>query len=319
LYGEDHGGVRDFFLKFPPHLEVFFMVTDMKKYLLITLLLMALVSIVACISPVPSQNPSNNLYPASGIMTVHFINVWMGESILIQSPSGKTMLIDAGDEAHGKVVSSYLKNLSITSLDVVVNSYPGDAYIGGMTTVLQDFTVKEFIDSGHTFDPRPSSTYTHMRSFIDEKKIPFRTVKAGDTIAFDPAVTVNVLNPQVVISNASGEDSVVLKMTYGNISFLFMSDANGERENTLVQSVGHADILKVGSFGDSGSSGPEFLSHVKPGISVIAAGNLPLYNIPAVETIQNLKQSGSIVYITYLNGTVKVTTDGKTYSASSEK
>lgn len=291
----------------------------MRKYLFIIFFLIVLLFSVACISSIPSLNSSVHPSPASGIMTVHFINVWMGESILIQSPSGKTMLIDAGDEAHGKVVSSYLKNLSITSLDVVVNSYPGDAYIGGMTTVLQDFTVKEFIDSGHTFDPRPDNTYTRMRSLIDQKKIPFRTVKTGDTIAFDPAVTINVLNPQAAISNYPGDDSVVLMMTYDNTSFLFMGDVNGKRERDLTESVGHADILKVGSYGDSGASGPVFLSKVKPGISVIAAGNAPEYNVPAVETIQNLKQSGSIVYITYLNGTVTVTSDGKTYSATSEK
>jgi beta-lactamase superfamily II metal-dependent hydrolase len=289
----------------------------MKKYLLIVLLLVAFLSTGACISSNPSQNSSDHPPKVSGNITVHFINVGMGESILIESPTGKTMLIDAGDEDHGKVVSSYLKNLSITSLDVVVNSYPSEAYIGGMATILQVFNVKEFIDSGNTFEMRPDGTYMRMRSLIDDKKIPFRTVKAGDILAFDPAVTVNVLNPQAISSDADGEDSVVLKMIYGNTSFLFMGNVNGKRENMLAESVGHADILKVGYYG--ASSGPAFLSRVKPGVSIISALDMPQYNIPAVETIHDLKESGSKVYITYLNGTVKVTSDGKTYSVSSEK
>jgi competence protein ComEC len=291
----------------------------MKKYLLIVLLLVAFLSAGACISSNPSQNLTDHPPMVSGNITVHFINVWMGESILIQSPTGKIMLIDAGDEDHGKVVSLYLKNLSITSLDVVVNSYPSEAYIGGMATILQDFNVKEFIDSGYSSDTRPDTSYTRMLSRIGAMKIPYRTVKTGDTIGFDPAVSVYVLNPQTVFSKTDYENSVVLKMIYGNTSFLYMGHVTGKRENIIAESAGHADILKVGSFGDSGSSGLAFLSQVKPTISIISALDMPQYNIPAVETIHDLKESGSKVYITYLNGTVKVTSDGKTYSVSSEK
>ena len=165
----------------------------------------------------------------SGIMTVHFINVGMGESILIESPSGKTMLINAGDEDHGKVVSSYLKNISITSLDVVVASDPSDAFIGGMATILQDFNVKEFIDSGYSSDTRPDTSSTRMLSRIGAMKIPYRTVESGDTIAFDPAVTVYVLNPQTVFSKIDYENSVVLKMIYGNTSFLYMGHVTGKK------------------------------------------------------------------------------------------
>jgi competence protein ComEC len=289
----------------------------MKKYLLIVLLLVTFLSAGACISSNPSQNSSEHLPPVSGNITVHFINVGMGESILIESPSGKTMLINAGDEDHGKDVSSYLKNLSITSLDVVAASDQSDAFIGGMATILQDFNVKEFIDSGYSSDTRPDNSYTRMLSRIGAMKIPYRTVKTGDTIAFDPAVTVYVLNPQTVFSKIDYENSIVLKMIYGNTSFLFMGDVNGKRENMLAESVGHADILKVGFYGSS--SRPAFLSRVKPGVSIISALPLQQYNIPAVETIHDLKESGSKVYITYLNGTVKVASDGKTYSVSSEK
>lgn len=291
----------------------------MKKYLLIVLLLAAFLSAGACISSIPWQNSPDHSPQVSGIMTVHFINVGMGESILIESPSGKTMLINAGDEDHGKVVSSYLKNISITSLDVVVASDPSDAFIGGMATILQDFNVKEFIDSGYSSDTRPDTSSTRMLSRIGAMKIPYRTVESGDTIAFDPAVTVYVLNPQTVFSKIDYENSVVLKMIYGNTSFLYMGHVTGKRENIIAESAGHADILKVGSFGDSGSSGLAFLSKVKPTISIISALDMPQYNIPAVETIHDLKESGSKVYITYLNGTVKVTFDGKTHSVSSEK
>jgi competence protein ComEC len=289
----------------------------MRKYLLIAFFLASLLSVAACLSSIPSLNTSVIVPPPPENLTVHFINVWVGESILIQSPSGKTMLINAGDEDHGKVVSSYLKNLSINSLDVVVASDPDDTKIGGMTTILQDINVKEFIDSGYSSDSRPHNTYTNMRSLVEEKKIPFRTVKAGDMIALDPAVTVNVLNPQSQFSKTANENSVVLKIIYGNTSFLFMGNVNTERENTIAEAAGHSDILKVGYYGHS--SEPAFLSLIKPGVSIIAAGYMPQYNIPDVDTIQRLRQSGSAVYITYLNGTVRVTTDGKTYSVTSEK
>jgi beta-lactamase superfamily II metal-dependent hydrolase len=252
----------------------------------------------------------------AGNLTVHFIDVGTGDSELIQTPSGRTILIDAGDPDNGEFVADYLKNIGINTLDVVVASSPGNNKIGGMPWILSNFTVGDFLESGDTHNPTPY--YIPLLALIQQKNIPYRTVKTGDIISLDPAVKITVLNPQETMSNDSGKNSVVLKMTYGNISFLFMGDVWGEAETTIATSARHADILKVGYHGNSISTGLAFLSIVKPEVSVIGT-NTDTFGHRSPATIQRLKDSGSVVYITDVNGTVKVMSDGNTYSVVTER
>src|SRR5699024_8316657 len=108
--------------------------------------------------------PAANMY-------VHFIDVGQGDSILVQSPNGKNMLIDGGDKsASGKVVS-FLKSKGVSTIDVVVATHAHSDHIGGLIAVLDNFKVNQFIDSGkaHT-----TQTYYQLLQSIDEKNIPFK-------------------------------------------------------------------------------------------------------------------------------------------------
>jgi competence protein ComEC len=120
------------------------------------------------------------------------------------------------------------------------------------------------------------------------------------------------------------ENSIVLKITYGNISFLLMGDAGKEAERSLIQSGYdlHADVLKVGHHGSSASSSPKFLQAVSPNVSIIEVGAHNEYGYPAPKTIEALKKVGSAASRTYrtdLNGNIDVTTNGKSYSVAIQK
>ena len=216
----------------------------------------------------------------------------------------------------GSKVVKYLQDRGISTIDVVVATHPHEDHIGGMAAVLNAFIVKQFVDSGY---PHTTTTYENMLNLIDKKNIPFRTVTNGDTIAFDPAITVQVLNPQKSFTDDINQNSVVLKMTYGKVSFLFTGDAGEPIENIYVGNSGHADILKVAHHGSSTSTGSAFLSKITPSVSVIEVGAGNSYGHPTASTLQRLQQAGSTIYRTNLDGTNKITSDDITYSVDMEK
>jgi len=200
-------------------------------------------------------------------LTVHFLDVGQGDSVILTF-NGKAMLIDAGESDQREVVTDYLKDQGISTLEYVVATHPHSDHIGGMNDVLNNFKVEHFIDSGY---PHTSKTYENMLTTIDEKNIPFRVAQASQTIDFDPAVDIEILNPAKTYSDELNENSVVLKVTYGDTSFLLMGDAGLETEERMMKAGYDLDsnILKVGHHASRSGSGASFISAVSPEVSVI--------------------------------------------------
>lgn len=265
-------------------------------------------------TPITDQNVST----LSGQnLTVHFLDVGQGDSILIEY-NNKSTLIDAGESDKGKVVSDYLHDQGISTLDYVVATHPHSDHIGGMNEILNNFQIKHFVDSGY---PYTSKTYENMLTTIDKKNIPFETPKRGDKINFAPGINVEVLNPGTTYySDDPNQNSIVLKLTDKNVSFLLMGDAGLEAENDIMKA-GYdvsADVLKVGHHGSRTASGTSFISAVNPLVSVIEVGAGNDYGHPHTETLERLQKT-SKVYRTDLDGTVTITTDGSTYSVTTQK
>jgi beta-lactamase superfamily II metal-dependent hydrolase len=262
------------------------------------------------------SNPDNKETSVDGNLTVNFLDVGQGDSILLEY-DGKAMLIDAGEQKEGAKVSAYLYEHDISSISYVVATHPHSDHIGGMDQVLNDFKVEHFVDSGF---PYTSKTYENMLTTIDKKNIPFEVAKKGDEIEFDPAVDIEVLNPDVEYTDELNENSVVLKVSYGKISFLLMGDAGLETEEALMDE-GYdldSDILKAGHHASQSGSGEEFISLVSPEISIIEVGAGNDYGHPHKEVLERL-QKASRVYRTDLDGTISVSTDGLTYTVTTEK
>jgi beta-lactamase superfamily II metal-dependent hydrolase len=250
-------------------------------------------------------------------MMVYYFDVGQGDSELIVSPSGKTMLIDASTHEGGDTVVNDLKAIGITKIDLVVATHPHEDHIGGMNAVLTTFPVFEFADSGY---PHTTLVYKNMLKTIDAKSIRYMVPNAGEVIGFDPDVTVSVLSPSKLKAPDINDMSIVLKVQYRNTSFLFMGDAEKDAEDQIMIDKANvkADVLKVGHHGSTSSSGKTFVSMVDPTYSVISVGAGNSYNHPAPVTVSTLKAVGSKVYRTDLDGTVTVKSDGEKIVVTTE-
>jgi len=248
-------------------------------------------------------------------MQVHFIDVGQGDSILIESPSGKTMLIDGGVKGAGQQIVSYLKELGINKLDIVVATHPDADHIGGLIPVLDNMTIEQFYDSGkvHT-----SQTFEEMLTRIDEKNIPYHVPKIGDDIEFDKDVNVKVLNANDQATD-NNDASIVLKMTYGNVSFLLTGDAGVALEKDMLQYDVKATVLKAGHHGSNTSSSEEFIQAVKPEVTILSYGEDNKYGHPHAEIVDRLQAIGSKIYATADLGTITVSTDGVNYTVNGKE
>lgn len=253
--------------------------------------------------------------PAEGELQVHFIDVGQGDSIYIRTPS-KNILIDAGE--RGDTVVDYLQGLAVDSLDLVICTHPHSDHIGGLVDVLEAIEVKEVIDPGvvHT-----SKTFEKYLTLIDEKDIVFTEGRAGDTRDLGDGVLLELLHPAQPKENDLNNASIVARLTFRKISFLFTGDAEKKSEKEILGRGFDVSstILKAGHHGSSTSTGEDFLKAVSPETVVIMCGEGNSYGHPHEETIELLAEYDIDVYRTDISGTIVVTTDGKTYDVTTEK
>lgn len=147
-------------------------------------------------------------------LTVTFLYVGQGNSILVQSPNGRAMLVDAGESWAAKAVAAGLEAEDITRLEYVVATHDHADHIGGMTGVLPSVTVGQFVSSGV---PASTQTAANLRTYLSTHAISTDAATAGETLALDPAnVTVTVLNPPAVPGTDQNEASVVLRLVFGD-------------------------------------------------------------------------------------------------------
>ena len=247
-----------------------------------------------------------------GNTVVHFIDVDQGDAIYIKTPS-QNILIDAGE--RGNIVVDYLTKLNVTSLDLVIGTHPHDDHIGGLINVFQHIKVKEVIDPGivHT-----SRTFEDYLTLIDEKGIKFTEGRAGMKRKLDDNTLLEILHPTTPNSGDLNGSSIVTKLTFGDMSFLFTGDADTSSEKEIL-SLGYdvrSTILKVGHHGSSASTSDDFLDAVSPEAVIIMCGTDNSYGHPHKETMEKLNDSDIAIYRTDIDGNIVVSTDGQTYEVT---
>ncbi|MEW5784194.1 MAG: MBL fold metallo-hydrolase [Bacillota bacterium] len=250
--------------------------------------------------------------PAAGELAVHFIDVGQGDAILIQAPA-QNVLIDGGPRGAGVDLASYLHQCGVNRLDLVVSTHPHDDHIGGLLEVLDKMPVDEVMDPAvaHT-----TQTFEKYLALIDEKNIRFTTARAGLSRDLGGGAVLSLLHPVAPQpDDGLNNCSVVLRLTFGRVSFLMTGDVEQAAERAILEREGRirSTVLKVAHHGSRSSSDSLFLDAVKPAVAVICYGDNQ-YGVPHQETVQYLAETGALIYSTFEHGTVMMITDGNTYT-----
>lgn len=264
----------------------------------------------------PTYTSGGTTQGGTGTLRVSILEVGQGDSILIQSPGGKTMLLDAGDSDSGDRVATMLSERGISSIDAAVISHAHTDHIGGYQTVLSRFPVVQFYDPGY---PHTSSTYEKLLTTIDHKNIRYSTPTTGQTIELDPAIRLDVLSPDGRNVGDLNDNMLVLRLSYGSVSFFFAGDMEESLEKRIASSLKLTTVLKVAHHGSRTSTSSAFLAKVKPKVAVISLGADNSYNHPHDAVLQRLLNAGTSIHRTDQSGTVTISTDGSSYIVTTER
>jgi competence protein ComEC len=252
--------------------------------------------------------------PSPGTLTVHFIDVGQGNATLLAGPDF-SILIDAGRQEGNEVVP-YLQSVGVESLDLLVGTHPHADHIGQFPQVLSTFPVHEVWLSG---DTNATLIFEQTLDAILASGAAYYEPRAGEVYGFGSA-TVEVLNP-VRLTGELHEDSLVLRVIFGNVAFLFPGDAEAETEMAMIRQGRdlRSQILELGHHGSATSSSLEFLQVVQPEVAIYSVGQDNPYGHPASDVLDRLAGLGIAVYGTDQYGSIQVITDGQTYRIQSSQ
>lgn len=262
-----------------------------------------------------NQNQNDYINTNNDLLKVHYLDVGQGDSIFIELPNNETMLIDAAESYQSENIINYLKNLNYKKIDYVIGTHPHTDHIGGLKDIINTFEI------GKIYMPKVVSTtktYESLLMAIKDKNLKINTAKAGTSIIDTDTLKINILAPNSETYTELNNYSAVTKITYGTTKFLFMGDAEKLSENEIKENVS-ADVIKIGHHGSNTSSSIDFIKKVKAKYGIISVGLNNKYNLPKEETITNWENSGTKIYLTSINGTIRASSDGTNIKIESEK
>ena len=278
---------------------------NLKKYIILILLLSSFFYTFF------SYVQKNFFQVSNHNLQFHFIDVGQGDSSLIITPKGKTILIDAGDEAHAKKVLSYVREQGIEKLDLVIATHPDADHIGGMDKVIKNFDIDVFAMPDVS---AKTNQYKQIQRELKAKKMKTTRLYQGDEVQIDDDIDFEILSPvKGKKYDDTNEYSIVAKIVYKDTSFILMGDATMENEVDIINNVLDIDIdvLKLGHHGSSTSSSDYFITKTSPKIAIISCGKNNKYGHPHQEVMRVLKKHGVTPYRTDEMGDIVITSDGK--------
>jgi len=291
--------------------------------------------------------------PSGGELQVRVLDVGPinGDSILIVSPAGRTVLIDAGDVPKGKVVAEALKRNNIQQLDYFILTHPHPDHAGGAAEVFKAVKVMNVIDNGEPptvppslAPPKPSPTgaakkapvavkkpgklasitkyYDDYKEAITKSGAQYQKAEPGTKYNLGAGAFMTILGPTEPFftkeqlktgGNEPNANSVVVRLDYGAFSMLLTGDAEEQTEQRFLSKDANleAKVLKVAHHGSKYATSADFLRRVKPEIAIISCGEWNRYGHPNQGVLDRLKAANVKLYRTDLQGEVTITTRGK--------
>lgn len=236
-------------------------------------------------------------------LEVYFIDVGQADSILVKNQE-KAMLIDAGNNEDGKDVVKFIKERNIEKINYLIGTHPHEDHIGGLDDVINNFEIEKI------YMPKietTTKTFEDVLDAISKKKLKVTEPKKGEEFYVGNAKC-KIMTDSILNKDNLNLSSIIIRLEFGNNSFLFMGDAEKENEKSINWL--KTDVLKVGHHGSNTSTSQTFLDQVSPKYGVIMAGKNNSYGLPKEKIVKRLKAAGIKIYRTDEDGTIKMISDG---------
>ncbi|MBE7415564.1 MAG: DNA internalization-related competence protein ComEC/Rec2 [Deltaproteobacteria bacterium] len=247
---------------------------------------------------------------APGKLTVTFLSVGQGDASFIEFPDGATMLVDGGGlnnpdfDTGERVIAPFLRSKGIRNIDYMLLSHAQHDHMGGLPFIAENFRVNEFWWNGR-------GDLGRLGTVLEERGVQARVVNASTPEISVGGATVGILHPAEGMEGLDlNEASVIMKVSYGEESFLFTGDI-GKSEPLLSGPALASTVLKVPHHGSRNSSSAGFLAAAAPEIAVVSTARLNSFGFPHKEALERYSALGVRVMRTDLGGAIVVTTGGK--------
>ena len=244
----------------------------------------------------------------SGDLEIYYFDVGQADCIFVKNED-ECMLIDAGNNADGKLIAKELESLGVQKINYLIGTHPHEDHVGGLDDIIEEF------DIGKIYMPKReanTATFEDILDAVSDKNLKISTPNVGDKFNVGEA-TCEILS---VDSDAedTNDSSIVILMTFGKTSYLFTGDIGSEIEENVDWS--DIDVLKVAHHGSKYSSSKEFLAETTPEVAVISCGRDNDYGHPHDEAVKRIENIGAEIYRTDKQGTIYIKSDGNKYDIS---
>jgi len=253
-----------------------------------------------------------------------FIDVGHGDSILVEFPKGKKMLIDGGGlyengfDMGKNVIAPFLWKKKIRRIDMLVLTHPDPDHLKGLNFIASQFSIGQFWDNGFETESDPS---LQLKETLRQKKIKTLSLNEETLPQTINGVEVSVLNPpawKAIQRKAQhlrdlNNSSLVMKLRFRNVSVLLAGDIEKEAEGLMLKKASplRADIIKIPHHGSSSSSSLAFLDRVKPSVAILSVGERNIARLPHPDVLKRYERLGTEIFRTDRHGAITVVTDGK--------
>jgi competence protein ComEC len=285
--------------------------TNVERMRLLILMCLLAVAVVVWLYPGTTSFPFSK--KECYCLEVSFLDVGQGDAILIKTPDGYEALVDGGPNAAVLRELSRKRSFFDRKIDMLVTTHPDLDHIGGLVDVLKRYQVDVILKTENESDKSAASAFADA---AEKEKVELIFADAGQVIALGASTTLQIFSPVGDERNwESNTSSIVLRVVYGDTSFMLTGDAPAEIEEYLVKTYGaqlDSDVLKLGHHGSKTSTSEGFLDTVTPEYAVVSAGIDNRYGHPHQVVMQRVFQRNIKTSHTGTDGTITFYTDGQT-------
>jgi competence protein ComEC len=250
-------------------------------------------------------------------LEVTMLDVGQGESILVRTPSGQNMLIDGGSlsgrersDIGAAVLVPALQRLGISHLDLLVTTHTDADHCNGLAALAREIPIDAFLDGAAAAGTRPDpaqTDYWELLKVLQSQKVPQLAPRAGQSFQLG-AAKLQILAPTYPLLDSTNNNCLVMRLDYGQTSFLFTGDIEAPAEQRLLERGANlkCTVLKVAHHGSKSSTSPRFLSAANPQIALISCGRYNRYGHPNAEPLRELNNNRTATFRTDVNGAIEV-------------